>query len=91
VDDHAIGTVGTFDRGIRHLTLLDHALLHPGLIQHRFSVSVVLDHLLKGLMIDHRGLSLCLAAVAVAPLVLKVVPQDHLVPLVLNRDDRAWQ
>jgi hypothetical protein len=91
MNDHAVGTIGTFDRGIRHLTWLDHALLHPGRVEHRFSVGVVLDHLLKGLMIDHRGLSLCLAAVAVALVVPKVVPKDHFLPLVLNRDDRAWQ
>jgi hypothetical protein len=51
---------------------------------------VVLDHLLEGLMIDHRRLCLYLAAEAVALVVPNVVPKDHLLPLVLNHDDRAW-
>ena len=95
MNDHAIGTIGPFDRGGVDLTVLDRALLHPGLLQHRFFFHVVLDHLLKSLMINHRRLCRGLAAVAVALVVPKVVPtvvsKDHLLPVMLHRDDRAWQ
>ena len=94
MNDHALGAIGTFDRGVRHLTVLDRALLQPGLLQHRLFAHGVLDHLSEGLMvmmIHHRRLCLGLAAVAAALVVPKIVPKDHLVVMVLHRDDRgAW-
>jgi hypothetical protein len=61
MNDHVIGTIVPFDRGIGDLTVLDHRRLCRGF-----------------------------AAVAVALVVPKVVPNDHLVVMVLHRDDRAW-
>ena len=93
MNDHASGLIGTFDRGVRHLTSIDRAMFHCGLVQHRLFVHGVLNHMTEGLMImmiNHRRLCLCLAAVAGALVVPNVIPKDHFVVMVLYRDDGAW-